>query len=75
MLGTACVTVRRNTERQITVEVGSNRVVAAERAAILAGLSAALTSPRDWQYPERWDVEVSKRVVEALQSGIIPLAE
>ncbi len=51
MLGTACVTVRRNTERQVTVEVGSNRVVPAERGTILEGLSAALTSSRDWQYP------------------------
>jgi UDP-N-acetylglucosamine 2-epimerase (non-hydrolysing) len=75
MLGTGCVTVRRNTERQVTVEVGSNRVVPAESAAIIEGLAAALTSPRDWQYPDRWDVEVSKRVVAALQSGIIPLAD
>jgi UDP-N-acetylglucosamine 2-epimerase len=75
MLGTACVTVRRNTERQVTVEVGSNRVVPAETAPILEGLSEALTAPRDWQYPAKWDTEVSRRVVEAIQSGIIPLAE
>ncbi len=75
MLGTACVTVRRNTERQVTVDVGSNRVVAADRAAILTGLSEALTSPKDWQYPARWDIDVAKRVVEALESGIIPLSE
>ena len=75
MLGTACVTVRRNTERQVTVDVGSNRVVAADRTAILTGLSEALTSPKDWQYPARWDIDVAKRVVEALESGIIPLSE
>ncbi len=37
MLGTPCVTVRRNTERGITVEVGANRLVSAEREAILGG--------------------------------------
>ncbi len=75
ILGTGCVTVRRNTERQVTVEVGSNRVVPAGKDEILAGLSDALTKPRDWPFPNRWDVEVSTRVVRALESGIIPLAQ
>jgi UDP-N-acetylglucosamine 2-epimerase (non-hydrolysing) len=66
MVGTPCVTVRRNTERQVTIEAGSNRLVAAERGAILEGIGEALTSPRDWVVPERWDDRVSARVVEAL---------
>ena len=70
MLHTPCVTVRRNTEREITVEVGANRVVAAERNAILLGLSDALSKPRDWSVPDRWDTEVGRRVVEALRDGI-----
>jgi UDP-N-acetylglucosamine 2-epimerase (non-hydrolysing) len=73
MLGTPCVTVRRNTERGITVEVGANRLVAAEREAILGGLTQALESPRDWAHPDRWDTQVSERVVEALAEGVPPL--
>jgi len=73
MVGTPCVTVRRNTERGITVEVGANRVVAAETGAILGGLAQALASARDWQRPERWDAEVSARVVAALEGGVTPL--
>jgi UDP-N-acetylglucosamine 2-epimerase len=75
MLGTACVTVRRATEQQATIDVGANRLVPAERGTILEGLSAALTSPRDWQYPARWDIDVSKRVVEALVSDVVHPAE
>jgi UDP-N-acetylglucosamine 2-epimerase (non-hydrolysing) len=74
MVGTPCVTVRRNTERQVTIEVGSNRLVAAERAAIQAGLAEALVSTRGWSVPECWDDEVSSRVVAALAGGVLPLA-
>ena len=48
MLRTPCVTVRRNTERQITLEIGSNRLVSANRGEILAGVQEALSAPRDW---------------------------
>lgn len=73
MVGTPCVTVRRNTERQVTVEVGSNRLVAADEAAITRGLTEALASPLGWTTPERWDDKVSSRVVEALATGVRPL--
>ncbi len=73
MLGTPCVTVRRNTERQVTVEVGANRLVAAETAAITRGIEEALASGTTWERPERWDEQVSARVVAALESGVLPL--
>jgi len=74
MVHTPCVTVRRNTERQVTLEIGSNRLVSADRAEIEAGLAAALASPRDWALPERWDDQVAARVVAALESGVLPLS-
>ena len=74
MLGTPCVTVRRNTEREITIEVGANRLVSAGRDEILSGLADALASPRGWEVPPRWDEGVSARVVEALKEGIVPLS-
>ena len=74
MVGTPCVTVRRNTERQITIKVGSNRLVAAEEDAVSAGLAEALASGRQWQVPEGWDGLVSSRVIAALQTGVVPLA-
>jgi UDP-N-acetylglucosamine 2-epimerase (non-hydrolysing) len=73
MVGTPCVTVRRNTERQITVEIGSNRLVSASREDILAGVAAGLAAPRGWTVPERWDDQVGKRVVAALLRGVRPL--
>ena len=75
ILGTPCVTVRRNTERQITVEIGSNRLVGADEQQISTAVLDALAAPRDWKVPEKWDDCVAARVVEALQSGIIPLSD
>ncbi len=74
MLGTPCVTIRRNTERQVTVEVGSNRLVDADAQRVGAAVAAALDAPRGWATPDRWDESVSQRVVEALATGIIPLS-
>lgn len=73
MLGTPCVTVRRNTEREITVRVGANRLASAETPAITAALEEALASDRSWTIPERWDLQVVERVVAALDAGVLPL--
>jgi UDP-N-acetylglucosamine 2-epimerase (non-hydrolysing) len=74
MVGTPCVTVRRNTEREITVEVGANRLVPAETSAISETLHEAVLRREGWQRPERWDDKVSARVVAALESGVLPLS-
>jgi len=74
MLHTPCVTVRRNTEHSVTIDVGSNQLVNAERDSILQGIHVAMTSKRSWPRPERWDKAVSNRVAKALRKGIKPLA-
>jgi UDP-N-acetylglucosamine 2-epimerase (non-hydrolysing) len=72
MLRTPCVTVRRNSERTVTFEVGSNRLVGADRAEISLALAEALESRTDWEWPERWDLEVAARCAEAMLAGVIP---
>lgn len=74
MLHTPCVTVRRNTERVVTVECGANRLAAADREEILSGLDGALAGPTEWALPARWDDQVSARIVAALGEGITPPA-
>jgi UDP-N-acetylglucosamine 2-epimerase (non-hydrolysing) len=73
MLHTPCVTVRRNTERQITLELGSNRLVSADHVQITGAVHDGLAAPMDWDVPERWDESVSDRVIAALAAGIQPL--
>ncbi len=71
MLGTPCVTVRRNTERGITVDVGANQLVSADTAMILAAAEKADASDRGWTRPDRWDDQVAARVCAALESGLL----
>ncbi|HSQ22415.1 MAG TPA: UDP-N-acetylglucosamine 2-epimerase (non-hydrolyzing) [Coriobacteriia bacterium] len=72
MVGTPCVTVRRNTERGITVEIGANRLAAAHAESVRGALHEALESDRSWEAPEFWDTGVAARVASALAGGIIP---
>jgi UDP-N-acetylglucosamine 2-epimerase (non-hydrolysing) len=72
MLRTPCVTVRRNTERTVTLEIGSNRLAGADRAEVTLALAEALESDTAWEWPERWDLEVARRCAEALAAGVIP---
>jgi UDP-N-acetylglucosamine 2-epimerase (non-hydrolysing) len=71
-LGVPCMTVRPNTERPITLEQGTNRLVAAERKAILAGARSAI---RDARRPapraiERWDGRAAQRMAAVLCDGV-----
>jgi len=74
MVGTPCVTVRRNTERQVTIDVGANRLARADRGSIIDALHEAFASEWTWEAPELWDERVSSRVVRALESPIAPLS-
>lgn len=51
ILGTPCVTLRDNTERPETVDVGANRIIGVEPDAIAAGAREALDAGTDWTNP------------------------
>jgi len=66
-LGVPCLTLRENTERPITVEIGTNRVVGTSGEAIIAAAQRALTVSRlDAQLPELWDGQAARRVIDVL---------
>lgn len=46
-----CITIREDTERQETVEIGANILVPADEAEILSAVSTILNSPRMWENP------------------------
>ena len=51
ILKVPCVTLRQNTERPETLEVGSNYVAGIEPKDILQGARTMLASPREWKNP------------------------
>ena len=64
-LGVPCLTVRQNTERPITIEKGTNQLVARSCDAIAAAIRAAVDRPRDshTHRPEFWDGKAAERIV------------
>jgi UDP-N-acetylglucosamine 2-epimerase (non-hydrolysing) len=62
-----CITIRENTERPVTVSVGSNVVVGTDKKKIVDYGFKALK--RDWkksQIPALWDGRASERIVSIL---------
>jgi len=74
MVGTPCVTVRRETEHPVTVEAGANRLADAREDAVAEAIDQAILAGRRWVIPKRWDNAVSDRIVRALKRGVTPLA-
>ncbi len=68
VLQVPCLTIRENTERPVTVEIGSNQLVGWQTEDILAPaqqILAAAPGPRG-QVPENWDGRAAERIAEIL---------
>jgi UDP-N-acetylglucosamine 2-epimerase (non-hydrolysing) len=67
VLGIPCITMRPNTERPITCEVGTNILVGTDPACIRsAALSVLAGDRRPSSVPEKWDGHAAGRIVDAL---------
>ena len=68
-LGIPCLTLRENTERPITVEMGTNVVVGTDTARIISAATTALngSTKKIWQRPPLWDGHTSERILNALE--------
>ena len=70
-LGIACVTLRENTERPITVEQGTNVVVGSNPARILAAVDDVMRGGgKSGRIPELWDGRASQRIVAVLRDWL-----
>jgi UDP-N-acetylglucosamine 2-epimerase (non-hydrolysing) len=68
VLGIPCLTLRENTERPITVELGTDRIVGTDPKKIttaFAALNCSLTTNR--HLPPLWDGNTADRILDALQ--------
>jgi UDP-N-acetylglucosamine 2-epimerase (non-hydrolysing) len=68
VLGIPCVTLRENTERPITVEMGTNTIVGTDPDRITAAAFAALDGgrTRGHRIPPLWDGHTADRILDAL---------
>jgi len=67
VLGVNCLTLRDNTERPVTIELGTNRLAGTTKASILAAWDELQRSPRQAQVPPLWDGEAGGRCREILR--------
>jgi len=70
VLGIPCITLRNNTERPITCEMGTNVLVGNEPDKIIAAVNDALKGrhPAPGIIPPKWDGKAAKRIVDVLNS-------
>jgi UDP-N-acetylglucosamine 2-epimerase (non-hydrolysing) len=68
ILGVACVTIRENTERPITITNGTNRLAGTTSEGIRKTIEAALAGPTAVASPPRfWDGHAASRIAEILE--------
>mgnify|MGYP001075422335 CR=1 FL=1 len=69
VLGVPCITMRPNTERPVTCEVGSNVLVGCDRQRIVQEAMRFLDGNHGrLGVPEKWDGRAAERIVEALMT-------
>ena len=70
-LGVQCITVRDNTERPITVDIGTNHLAGSEPSKVLQNLENILNgSIKNGKIPSKWDGRSSKRILKVIQKFI-----
>jgi len=71
-LGIPCLTMRENTERPVTVELGTNEVVGLDRARVGAALERALNGRRRPGVVPGWDGRAAERIAVDLMLRLSP---
>lgn len=75
-LGVACLTLRENTERPITLDEGTNTLVGTNPEAISAAVDKLLYGGgKSGRRPELWDGHAAERIVDDLVANIHPKVE
>lgn len=70
VLGVPCITMRKNTERPITIEAGYNKVVGNDKEKILDAATKVLNGTAfKVKIPEKWDGKAAERIVDILLSS------
>lgn len=67
VLGVPCITLRHNTERQITCDVGTNIIAGCNPEKILSAAQMVYDGQwREGEIPEKWDGHAAQRIIDWL---------
>ena len=68
-LGVPCLTVRENTERPVTVSMGTNMLVGRDAAQLVTEVGRVLARPgKQGEIPPLWDGHASERIASVIMS-------
>jgi len=71
ILGVPCLTMRENTERPVTIECGTNKLVGTDPARILPiAMDALETEPERGRIPDLWDGKAAARILDVLEAAV-----
>ncbi|MDP7635992.1 MAG: UDP-N-acetylglucosamine 2-epimerase (non-hydrolyzing) [Phycisphaerae bacterium] len=71
ILKVPCITLRENTERPVTVEMGSNHIVGTDPQEILAAYRRVISGSRGkCKVPQLWDGKAAQRIVKIMAEEI-----
>jgi UDP-N-acetylglucosamine 2-epimerase (non-hydrolysing) len=66
-LGIPCITLRENTERPITIDMGTNVLAGNKKESIIAAYRASLEKKgKEFSVPPKWDGRASERIWKVL---------
>jgi len=69
-LGVPCLTLRTSTERPVTLELGTNRLIGTDRQKIIDAAALVLDSPhRQTMRPPLWDGHAGERIAAILENA------
>lgn len=72
VMGVPCLTLRDNTERPETVEIGTNELVGTNPANIAPALERLMAGKwKKGRIPEKWDGRAAERIVQALEKVLV----
>lgn len=71
-LGVQCITVRDNTERPITSEIGTNHMIGTNFVKVIdASILILSGQKKEGKIPDLWDGKASERIVEIIYKSLI----
>lgn len=71
VLKVPCITLRENTERPVTAEIGSNQIVGTDPEKILTAYRDAISGTRgESQIPPLWDGKAAQRIVRIISKMV-----
>jgi len=74
-LGIPCITLRSNTERPVTIALGTNRLTDSRREVIMAAVRDAHTCPHvERQIPPLWDGRAAERILSIFRKNALEKA-